>query len=55
MVVHVERLVLVEETMVYACEQGVVLDHQVESSRWEREKVTEQQGRVWDLGFVVTG
>ena len=54
-VVHVERLVLVEETMVYACEQGVVLDHQVESSRWEREKVTEQQGRVWDLGFVVTG
>ena len=27
----------------------------MESSRWEREKVTEQQGRVWDLGFVVTG
>ena len=26
-VVHVERLVLVEETKVYSCKQGVVLDH----------------------------
>ena len=55
MVVHVERLVLVEETMVYACEQGVVLDHSMEGSRWKCEKVMEQQGQVWDLGFVVTG
>ena len=26
-VVHVERLVLVEETKVYSCKQGVVLGH----------------------------
>ena len=37
-VVHVERLVLIEETMVYSCKQGVVLDHWKEGSRWEHEK-----------------
>ena len=32
MVVHVERLVLIEETMVYSCEQGAVLNHWKEGS-----------------------
>ena len=31
-VVHVERLVLIEETMVYSCEQGAVLNHWKEGS-----------------------
>ena len=41
-VVHVERLVLIEETMVYSCKQGVVLDHWKEVSRWKCEKIMEQ-------------